>query len=972
MRSTFLFFALLTSCAATSNPDTAPVKQELSTSQSRSGSAGAKAEEASIPYQKFVLDNGLELVVHEDHSSPVVATYVYYHVGSGREVHGRSGFAHLFEHMLFQGSEHVADEQHFKLIQAAGGTLNGSTTTDRTNYFEILPANQLELSLWLESDRMGYLLPAMTQAKLDNQRDVVKNERRQNYENRPYAQAEGVIASALYPPEHPYNWVTIGSMEDLSAASLDDVKGFFKRWYGPNNATLAIGGDVKTDEVVALVKKYFGSLPRGPAVEKPAPRMVKLAETKRLIMEDKVKLPQLSITWPVPPEFTGDDAALDFLASILAANKSAVLDRALTMDEQLASQVSARNDAKELAGEFTISVRPHRGVTLDQLEEKVNALLAKLGADGCDPAQLERVKSRYEANVIRRQETVGQRTSTLANYNAFLKDPGYFDQDLKRHLAVTADDINRVLKQYILGQPAIVLSVVPDGKTDLAAARSTSDVKSTQPSVEVAWKDSPASKHGFPAAATAKLVSGQPGAIDRKAQPPAGPTIAFHAPKVWHEELEGGISVVGTPYHELPVSTLSLSVPAGRMHESLQNLGLAAMTAELLQQGTKSLTATAFTEELDRLGATLTAMPGDEEITFTLTCLDKHLADAARLLGDVILEPRFGDDDFKRIQRERLVSLETRGDRITAVAGDVYRRLLWGDTVAGMPTSGTMDSVKKMSLDEVKSYWREHGVPAGARLTFVGAEDAAGVSKLFAPITTRWRPSAVAQKIEAPRALPITATHLYIVDKPGAAQSELRIGNVAVSSNDPDYFPLTVLNYPLGGLFSSRVNLNLREDKGYTYGARTNFDGGVFPGAFTASAGVKTDVTKESVIEFMKELTKIHDGITEKELAFTKESMAESAKRQYESPAALAGMLDQISKYGWPDDFPERRLKELAGFTEGDMKKLAQKYFHADAMVLLVVGDKKKIEKGLAELSYGAPIELDIDGNPIAKKVGTD
>jgi zinc protease len=333
------------------------VNDHESVSAAAASGTAAKAEGAavqapppSIPFQKFVLDNGLELVVHEDHSVPVAAVYVYYHVGSAREVKGRSGFAHLFEHMLFQGSEHVGDDQHFKLVQGAGGTLNGSTTTDRTNYFEILPANQVELALWLESDRMGFLLPAMTQAKLDNQRDVVKNERRQNYENRPYGQAEGVIEAAMYPPDHPYSWLTIGSQEDLTAASLDDVKAFFQRWYGPNNATLAVGGDVKTDEVVALVRKYFGSIPRGPAVETPTPRPTKLDAEKRLVMEDKVKLPELSMTWPSVPAHASDEAALDVLASILAANSSAILDKALRMDEQLASEVRANNRGREQAG----------------------------------------------------------------------------------------------------------------------------------------------------------------------------------------------------------------------------------------------------------------------------------------------------------------------------------------------------------------------------------------------------------------------------------------------------------------------------------------------------------------------------------------------------------------------------------------------------------------------------------------------
>ena len=313
-------------------------------------SVTARAQEMAIPYQKFVLDNGLEVVVHEDHSDPVVAVYVYYHVGSGREVLGRSGFAHLFEHMLFQGSEHVGDDKHMEYVSEAGGTLNGSTNTDRTNYFETLPSNQLELALWLEADRMGFLLPAMTQKKLDNQRDVVKNERRQNYENRPYGMSEVAIAAALYPSDHPYNWPTIGSMEDLSAASLDDVKGFFTRWYGPNNATLAIGGDVETQAVLALVKQYFGPIPRGPEVERPAPRPTSLAETKRFVMEDKVKLPELNVDDLADRRHADDTAALDMLASILSSNKASVLDKALTIDEQLASQVSARHSAAQARG----------------------------------------------------------------------------------------------------------------------------------------------------------------------------------------------------------------------------------------------------------------------------------------------------------------------------------------------------------------------------------------------------------------------------------------------------------------------------------------------------------------------------------------------------------------------------------------------------------------------------------------------
>ena len=925
--------------------------------------ANKGAPAGSIPFQKFVLANGLEVVVHEDHSDPVVAVYLYYHVGSAREVQGRSGFAHLFEHMLFQGSEHVGDDQHFKLVQEAGGTLNGSTTTDRTNYFEVLPANQLELALWLEADRMGYLLPAMTQAKLDNQRDVVKNERRQNYENRPYGQAEGIIQAALYPATHPYSWITIGSQEDLTKASLEDVKAFFQRWYGPNNATLAIGGDVRTADVLALVEKYFGSLPRGPEVATPTPRPSSLSASKRLIMEDKVKLPELSLTWPTVAARAADEPALDFLANVLAANNSAILDKALMIDQQLASQVRANNQGRELAGEFAITLRSRPGVTLDVLEKKTGELLAKLAHDGVDPKQLERIKSRYEAGTVRRQETVGQRTATLADNNCFTKDPGYLDEDIRRHLAVTAADINRVLAQYVIDKPMIALSVVPEGKQELAAANSKSDAASFAAAIEIPLKEGTMTKI---APAPAKALPASSVSVDRTHKPGPGAAITFHAPAVWHAQLANGVRVVGSPYTELPMTTFSLSVPAGRSYETLATLGLSSMTAEMLQQGTRALSATAYTEELDRLGANINVAANDEELTFTLACLDKHLDEAVALLGDVLMHPRFSDEDFKRIQKDRLVAIDTRADQIRIIAGDVYRRLLWGEQVAGMPTGGTRATIEKLTGEDVKKFWSEHGLPNAARLTYVGRHSSKDVEKLFTAITTAWKPGAAPAKAELPKVVAAASTKLYFVDKPGAAQSELRIGNTSLASVDPDYFPLTVLNYPLGGAFTSRVNLNLREEKGYTYGARTALDGGLTPGAFTASAAVKTDVTKESMVEFMKELALIKDGMTDKELTFTKDALTQSATRQYESPRELAGMLDSISKYGWSDDYTEQRLKQLGGLTLDDMKRMATKYVHPEQMVLLVVGDKKRIAKGLSELGYGTPIELDIDGKPVA------
>jgi zinc protease len=919
----------------------------LSTALVLSLLASAPQTEVAIPHQKFVLGNGLEVVIHEDHSDPVVAVYLYYHVGSGRETPGRSGFAHLFEHMLFQGSEHVGDDQHFKLVSEAGGTLNGSTTTDRTNYYEVLPSNQLELALWLESDRMGYLLPAVTQAKLDNQRDVVKNERRQNYENRPYGQSEQVICSALYPPDHPYSWLTIGTHEDLTAASLEDVKSFFARWYGPNNATLAIGGDVDTKAAIAMVEKYFGSIPRGPSVDVPKPRPAELAGSRRIVTEDKVKLPQLDLVWPAVPQFSADDAALDLLASMLANNDSSVLRKALTIDAELASSVSAANESEELAGKFSITVRANPKVTLDALEKEVDRLLTELADKGVDPDHVQRAKTRYEAGFVRRLETVQSRTSALANYNVFLGAPDYYRTDLARHLAVSADDVRRVLRQYLVGKPRIAVSIVPKGKTELAASGSSADH---------AWQAPPARPEP-----------------DRAKKPAPNGTATFRSPAVWHGELENGVRVVGTRWSELPLSTLTLSVPAGQAYDTMPKLGLSSLTAEMLEQGTKKLSVVGLAEALDALGASINVRADDDELRLSVSALDQHLPAAMALLADMVLTPRFAPEDFERLKKERLVAIDTRGDQIRAVAGDAYRRLLWGDTVLGAPGSGTRDTVSKLSLADVQEFWRTHAVPAGSRIVYVGGQDAAGVQKLCAPLVAGWKKDLSRGAPPRPEFTPVvpTATRLYLIDKPEAAQSEIRIGHPGVRSSDPSFYPLTVLNYALGGAFSSRINLNLREDKGYTYGARTSFEGGTVPGPFTASAGVKTEVTAPSVVEFMKELVKIQSGITEAELASTKDALLQSATRQYESTRALAELLDNVGKYGWPDDYVDRRLAQLKGLTVPELAKLASSSIHPDRMVILVVGDKAKIAGDLAGLGYGEPVELDLEGKPLAKPAGS-
>ncbi|MCZ6596232.1 MAG: pitrilysin family protein [Planctomycetota bacterium] len=901
--------------------------------------APASAQDVSIPHQKFVLENGLEVVIHEDHSDPVVAVYVYYHVGSGRELPGRSGFAHLFEHLMFQGSENVGDDQHFKLVQEAGGTLNGTTNTDRTNYFETMPANQLELALWLEADRMGFLLPAITQEKLDNQREVVKNERRQNTENRPYGLVRETVARNLYPADHPYSWTTIGSMEDLNRATLEDVKNFFQRWYGPNNATLAIGGDVDTAAALALVKKYFGPIPRGPEVEQPKPRSAQLEHTKRVILEDRVKLPQLTYTWPTVEADHADEAALNLLASVLAGRKSAVLDRALTMEEQLASSVRCFHRSSEMAGTISITLRPQPGVSLDVLETRLGELLAGLAAEGVGNEVLERLKTVREVGVIRRLETVSGRTSRMADSNTYRGQADTVAWDLERHAAVTSADVVRVLREHVLDRPAVVVSVVPEGELQLVAS-------------------------GRNAEQSAREAS-----FDRSLQPGPAPRKELRMPAVWHGTFANGVSVVGTRYDELPLTSFSLAVPAGRLMEDMSTLGLASMTADMLDEGTQRLTGTELRDELDALGATLFIRSGDDEITFGMNVLNKHLAAAVALLEEVLIEPRFAPDDFARRKQDRLTDLEVRPDNIRSIASDAWDALMYGtSSVAGMPDIGTPETIERMTVENVAAFWQRHGKPVGARLTFVGALDGAGVAALFDSLTARWKapgaeavPAAYA---EVTMRFP-AETRIYLVDKPGAAQSEIRIGHPGVSELDPDSYPLEILNYILGGSFSSRINLNLREDKGYTYGARSRFSGGLRPGPFTASSGVRTDVTAESVTELMKEIEGILDGVTEEELAFTRSALVQAMDRRFESTRSLQRHIGQISRYGYPDDYLSERLAILESLGQEGMKTLANEHLHPERMAILVVGDKERILEKLQALPYGEVIELDTEGRPL-------
>jgi zinc protease len=902
---------------------------------------------ALIPCTKHVLANGLEVLLHEDHSEPVVAVYVYYHVGSSREEPGRSGFAHLFEHMLFQGSQNVPDNGHFRLIQEAGGALNGTTNQDRTNYFETLPAEELELALWLESDRMGFLLPAMTQAKLDNQRDVVMNERRQSYENRPYGLVHETLLGALYPAGHPYSWPTIGSMADIQAATLDDVARFFRRWYGPNNATLALGGDFEPAHALALVERWFGALPPGPPVARPAAEPARLACTQRVVLEDRVQQPQLTLCWPTVPDGHPDEAALECLADVLSANKSSVLDRALMIDQELASLVTIAHAAQERAGALLVSLRPHPGVTLGQLEERVEQLLTELARDGIEPGRLERLKRRREGELYRSLETVAARTSRLGHDNLFHGDPGRLALELERRRAVQAADVEAVLRRHVLGRPRVVLSTVPRGQPQLAASA--------------------------PARA-AEAAPAHPDALtpDRTRVPASGGVRAFRSPPIWSARLANGVALLGSPFDKVPLTRLSLALPAGRAYELPAQRGLARLTAEMLEEGTRALSGTEFLDELDGLGAHLSISAGDEDLVLRLSVLDDCLPRALELLCELVLAPRLDPADFARVQRARLVEIRTRGDRIQELAEEGFARLLFGaEHPRGAPPQGSEQSVAGLTVDDVRAFWSARARPEQARLCVVGACDAARVAELFRALEERWRAGRpAAPRQPAPR--PSASCGLFLIDKPGAAQSELRLGHLGVASTDPDFYPLQALNHVLGGAFSSRLNLNLREDKGYTYGVRSAFEGGVTPGMFEVACAVASAVTAPALGEALAELRGIRTGVRAAELEFTRRSLSRALTRSLESTQARLMLLESIARHGFPLDVLERRLAWLAELGTPELDALAQRHVRPEELALLVVGERESVLAPLTalglELGLGEVQELDLLGEPLASR----
>jgi len=914
----------------------------------------AKSGELVIPYSKYVLPNGLTLIVSEDHSDPLVHVDVTYHVGSAREQIGKSGFAHFFEHMMFQGSDHVADEQHFKLVTAAGGTLNGSTNRDRTNYYETVPSNQLETALWLEADRMGFLLDAVTQQKFEVQRSTVKNERGQNYDNRPYGLASEYLSKTLYPYGHPYSWLTIGYLEDLDRSDVNDLKNFFLRWYGPNNATLTVGGDVQTADVVKLAEKYFGSINRGPAVQNQKLSAPVLAQDRYVGYEDNVRFPMLQMVFPTVPSNHPDEKALDALAEIIGQGNNSLMYKNF-VKSQKAVQASAYSGNSELAGEFTLRVMNFPGKGLDSATALVRRTLAEFEKTGVTDEQVTRYKAGAEASLINGLSSVSGKVSQLAANQTYTGNPNRLPIELKEIRAVTKADVQRVYDKYLRGKHAVVLSVVPKGQMTLAASKENYTVS------KAGYK---APNYGYEGLTYAKSTD----TFDRSKQPKSGANPVVKVPAIWQDKLENGLQLIGTKNAEIPTVTMLLTIRGGHRLEQQdpKKAGIASLTAAMMNEGTEKYTSEQLSAALDRLGSSIGVGSGSESTTIYVQSLTKNLGATTALLEQVLLHPRFDATDFARVKKQTLEGIANQTTQPVVIANNAYSRLLYGaNDIMAVPESGTTASVSALTLDDVKQFYQQNYAPNVSYVTIVGdVEQKTAESQLA--FLKNWQRKEVTLPTPAVAQQP-DKTRIYFIDKPGAAQSEIRVGYLTDMKYDAtgNYYRAYLANYLLGGAFNSRINLNLREDKGYTYGARSGFSGTRYIGPYTAQAGVRADATAASVKEFMKEIENYRNGISEEELAFLQSSVGQSDALRYETGQQKAGFLARLVEYDLKPDYVTQQSDILKNLKREDVLASAQKYLPADKMYILVVGDRSKSFPGLSELGYEV-VELDAEGTRVA------
>ncbi|MFC4268254.1 M16 family metallopeptidase [Polaribacter marinivivus] len=912
-----------------------------------------KTPELSINYKKIELENGLDVVFHVDKSDPVVAVELMVHVGSAREVEGRTGFAHLFEHLLFLESENLGKGGLDKMSARIGGSgANGSTSRDRTNYLQTVPKDALEKMIWAEADKLGWFINTVTDPVLAKEKQVVKNEKRQSVDNRPYGHNQYVIDKNLYPKDHPYNWQVIGSLEDLQNATLQDVKTFFKKWYVPNNATLVLSGDIDIEQATKWVKKYFNEIPRGEEIEPLEKKSGIVNETKFLYYEDNfARVPQLTMVWPAVENYHPDAYALEVLTEYLTSGKKAPFNQVLIDDLKLTSNTSMYNYSSELAGQMQLVIRAFKGKDLDEVKKGVEKAFAKFEEEGISEKDLNRIKAGQETRFYRSLSSVLGKGTNLASYNTYTGNPGFVTKDIQRTLGVTTDDVMRVYNTYIKDKNFIATSFVPKNSAELALENSTlADVVEEQIVIGAEEKFDPK---------IAATYTKTPSTFDRSIEPPYGETPSLAVPEVYQNKLENGLEVYGIENNEVPLVQFNLVINGGQLVESMDKLGVANLTASLLNKGTKNKTVSELEEAIQELGASINIYASKENITISGTSLRRNYEKTLALAQEMLLEPRFDEEEFELLKKATLSRLRQQEASPNSVASNKYNELIYGENnIRAKNTLGNINSVTSITLDDLKNYYNKFISPSVSKLLVVGDISKENVTQSLAKLNQNWEAKEVTiPEYKTPDA-PEKPT-VYFYDIPNAKQSVLLFGAPALAATDEDYYPASVMNYILGGGgFASRLTQELREGKGYTYGIRSGFSGTNAKGAFTISSGVRSNVTLESAQLVKKILEEYPTTFSDKDLETTKSFLIKSNARAFETSRAKLNMLTNISDYGMSPDYVKNREKIVNNMTKERITELANKYVNPEKMIWLVVGDAETQFDRMKELGYGEPVLL--------------
>jgi len=905
-----------------------------------------KVPDVKLDFEKYQLANGLEVILRKDSRLPIAAVNRWYHVGPANEAKGRTGFAHLFEHMMFQASGHVGADAYFRLLEGAGASfVNGTTDFDRTNYLEDVPSNQLELALWLESDRMGFLLDRLDQTMLSNQQDVVRNERRQSLENAPYGLPEEGLFHMLFPEDHPYYASVIGSHADIQAARLQDVREFFKSYYAPNNASLAIVGDIDVEKTKALVEKYFGTIARSPDVTPPTVTTPAITSERRAVITDRVELPRVYMAWITPPIFKQGDAEAQVAAQILGKGKASRLYEALVYDRKIAQDVNANQQPLTLGSVFQITVTAKPGQTAEDLEHAIDAQIDSLSASGPTDEELSRAKNSIASSIVQSLENLGGFggvADRLNFYNQHTGDPGYLNRDLERYAAVTADGVKQFMTDYLKKTQRVVVHAVPGDKvvpagpaTPPAPPPSASVVESAEP-----W---------------------------RNEIPKPGPASVAPLPSAKKFALSNGLTVYLVESHALPIVAAQLEVRSGSAADPVNQPGLAGFTVSMLDEGTKSRDALGIARELESIGAYWGSNTFADGNYLSVQSLRQNTEKAFEIMADVALNPTFPPHEIERVRNDRRTAIMQEKDSPFQVALRVTSSCLYGsEHPYGHVPLGTEAALANVKREDLVRFYSSAFVPANAALMLAGDLTEAEARRLAEHSFGNWKGTGGA--LPPPPSGRRIPERVVIVDKPSSEQTTLLFAQEGVPRSNPDWEKLDVMNQILGGLFASRLNMNLREKHGWTYGAFSAVvqRRGVAP--IYAGASVRNDAAGPSIAESLREMEgMLEREVTPEELKLAKESITRSLPAMFETTGSMVQTIGTLHRFDLPPDYYESLPARIQAMTAADVHAATRRHLRPEGMLVIAVGDKSRIEPQIAKLHLGAITYRTADGGEPAE-----